>query len=180
MWRNSWCHWSQRNLRYINTKEILVIAGSNASDSINQNLAQKIAKDPRVDYYDTRTLNVPYYNRDIENNEGFPKEIVEFYNLIHSYKKLIIVSPEYNGYFSSFFKSILDWLSRYERYYFDQVEIYIVAASTGKRAGASVREALTSMLSRSNAILLSDKGFGLYDINEDYTQEINEIISSFK
>lgn len=161
-------------------KEILVIAGSNASDSINQDLAQKFAQNSRVDYYDTRTLNAPYYNRDIENNEGFPKEILDFHRLIHNYKKLIIVSPEYNGYFSSFFKSILDWFSRYERFYFEGVEIFIVAASPGKRAGASVREALTAMLSRSNAVLLGDKGFGQYDVNIQYYDEINEIIAKFK
>ncbi len=161
-------------------KEILVIGGSNSPVSINQCIAREIGEDPRVDFYDTRTLNAPYYNKGIEKNEGFPKEIVDFYDMIHKYKKLIIVTPEYNRYFSSFFKSILDWFSRYERYYFQDVDIYIVAVTRGKRGGSNVREALKFMLSFSGANLIGDIGIAQYDESNDYSKEIQEIISNFK
>lgn len=161
-------------------KEILVIGGSNSPVSINQCIAKEIGENARVDYYDTRNLNAPYYNKGIEKHEGFPQEILDLHKMIHQYKKLIIVTPEYNRYFSSFFKSIIDWFSRLERYYFKDVDIYIVAVTRGKRGGSNVREALKFMLSFSGANIIGDVGIAHYDESNDYSQEIKEIVSQFK
>lgn len=161
-------------------KEILVIGGSNSPVSINQCIAKEMSSHPRVDYFDTRTINDTGYNKGIEKNEGFPQDIIALYDKIHQYKKLIIVTPEYNRYFSSFFKSILDWFSRYERYYFQDVEIYLVAVTRGRRGGSSVREALKFMLSFSGANLIGDEGISQYDESNDYSKEIEAIINNFK
>ncbi|MDR1781691.1 MAG: NAD(P)H-dependent oxidoreductase [Bacilli bacterium] len=157
--------------------KILVIAGSNASDSINQDLAKKIALNENVDYIDTRTLNIPLHNRDLEIN--FPSSVIDFYHKIKEYQNLIIVTPEYNGNLSSFFKSILDWLSRHDRFYLDNINVIILSASPGQTGGASVRESLKNMLSFTNANIIGTIGFKEYDITKDYSKEIKKIINLF-
>ncbi|MDL2211369.1 NAD(P)H-dependent oxidoreductase [Erysipelotrichaceae bacterium OttesenSCG-928-M19] len=160
--------------------KILVIAGSNGSHSINQWFAKRLAEHPQVDYLDTRELNAPYYNMDIEESTGYPQEIITLYDKIHDYGKLIIVSPEYNGYTPPFLKSITDWLSRYERFYLDGIDVVIVAVSPGQKGGASVREMLTTMLSFTNANILGSKGIPNFLETNDYSSEVEEIVNLFK
>jgi len=160
-------------------EKILVIAGSNCSHSINQWFAQEIAKNDNVDFLDTRKADAPYYSIDIQEKEGIVPKIIELYNKIHSYKKLIIVTPEYNGYVSSFFKSITDWLSRYERFYLENIDVVIVSVTPGARAGASVRESLSKMLSFTNANILGDYGIGDFDNTKDYSKDITNILAMF-
>ncbi|MDR3214690.1 MAG: NAD(P)H-dependent oxidoreductase [Bacilli bacterium] len=158
-------------------KKILTIAGSNATDSINQDLAFKLGQHEQVDYLDTRTLNIPFYNRDLEVN--FPNEVIALYNKIKEYDNLIIVCPEYNGNPPAFLKSILDWLSRHDRFYLDNINVLILACSSGQTGGASTRANLSNMLSFTNAKLMDTIGFKEYDINNDYEEEIKNIIALF-
>ena len=160
--------------------KVLVIAGSNGSKSINQWFAQKIAENDNIDYLDTRKLNAPYFSMDIEETTGIPKEIIELHETIKKYGKLIIVSPEYNGYMPAFLKSITDWMSRRERFYLEDIDIVIVAITPGKRAGASVRETLNTMLSFTKANILGDFGIANFDFENDYSKEISEIINLIK
>jgi NAD(P)H-dependent FMN reductase len=164
----------------MNENKILVIAGSNSSMSINQSIASKLSLLDNVDYYDTRLLDAPYYSYDIETSSGIPQEIISFYDKIHQYSKLVLVCPEYNGYTPSFIKSILDWLSRYNRFYLENIDLVIVATTPGKAAGASVRSMLKTMLSFTNANILGDYGIGEYDPDKDYSKELKEIVAMFK
>ncbi|MDF9867496.1 chromate reductase [Bacilli bacterium PM5-3] len=161
-------------------EKILVIGGSNSINSINQWFAKELAKQENVDYIDTRELNIPYYNRDIEETSGIAQEVINLYNKLHDYNKLIIISPEYNGYASSFFKSITDWLSRYERFYLENIDLVIVSVTPGKAAGASVRESLTKMLSFTKANILGDYGIGEFDQTKDHSDDIKNILKMFK
>lgn len=160
-------------------KKILVFAGSNCKNSINQWFAQELANNDNVDYFDTRTLDIPMYNKDIEET-GFPIDVIKFYELIRKYNKVVIVSPEYNGYPPSFFKNILDWVSRYDRFYFDKIDIVITAVAPGKKAGASVRDSLSTMLSFTNANEVGNKGIAHFDQSNDYSKDFEEIINYFK
>ena len=55
---------------------------------------------------------VPMYNQDIEQEEGFPAAVVTMREAIAAADGLIWVSPEYNGSISGVLKNSIDWASR--------------------------------------------------------------------
>lgn len=154
----------------------LVIGGSNSSESINQKFGLALAKQAQYDFIDTRDLNIPMYSIDLEN-VGFPTELIEFYNKLKEYKNIVIVCPEYNGYAPAFFKSITDWLSRYERFYFENQNVFIICVTPGKRGGSSLRESLSTMLSFTKANIIGTYGIASYEPDKDYIKENQEIIA---
>lgn len=160
-------------------KDILVIAGSNGSHSINQWFAQKLGEIENVDYLDTRTLNLPYYCMDIEETTGIPQEIIALHETIKKYSKLIIVSPEYNSFAPAFLKSMHDWLSRHERFYLEGIDLILVAVTPGKKAGASTREMLNTLFGLANANVVGSYGIADFNYDNDYTKEIAEIMKIF-
>lgn len=156
--------------------DTLVIGGSNSSTSINQAFGQNLAQQAKYDYFDTRTLDIPLYSIDLEN-VCFPDSLIDFYNRLKKYRNIIIVCPEYNGYAPAFFKSITDWLSRYERFYFENQNIFIIGVTPGKMKASSVRESLSKMFGYTGANILGTYGVGLYDEQADYTKTNEEIIN---
>lgn len=159
---------------------ILVFAGSNAKDSINQWFANELGKQDGVDYLDIRKLDLPMFNSDIQETTGIPNDVKMFYDKIRSYKKIILVSPEYNGYTPAYLKSLLDWLSVIERFYFDSINLCIVAVTPGQKGGASVREMLSKMLSFTKVIEVGNIGIPHFKAENDYSKEFEQILNVFK
>lgn len=161
-------------------EKTLVIAGSNSANSINQWLASELGKINDVDYFDIRLLDVPMYSINIENSTGYPQPILDFYTKLRTYKNIIIVSPEHNGYTPAYFKSFLDWISRVERFYLKDINLVIVSVVPGKKAGASVRQMLSTMLGFAGAHEVGNFGIPHFNSDNDYTEQFNDIINCFK
>lgn len=155
----------------------LIFAGSNASDSINQEVAQQLVNIVEdSEYIDLRKLDIAMYNRDMETNGiGFPVDIIMLHKKIKEYDRLIICTPEYNGDFSSFFKNILDWISRIDYLFLADKEIELICASTGKLGGPSVRMKGKDILQFLGAATVNDYAIKSYN----HTDDIELLLRSF-
>src|SRR5262245_26435174 len=56
--------------------------------------------------------DMPLYNHDIQENEGFPASVLAMVDAIKAADGVIMVSPEYNFTIPSPLKNAIDWLSR--------------------------------------------------------------------
>lgn len=96
---------------------VLVFAGSARKEALSKRLAHAaglVVADhggvPKV--IDLRDFEAPVYDGDYEDEHGVPKTMKQLNALIHAHDGLIVVTPEYNGFFTPLTKNALDWCSR--------------------------------------------------------------------
>lgn len=119
--------------------KILAFAGSNSSKSINHRFIKYIVNnfyDHNVDVIRLTDYDIPLYSIDIEN-KGFPQEVIRLHSKIREADGLIISVAEHNGNITAFFKSIIDWISRYDREFLKDKKWLLLSTAPGKRGGAS-------------------------------------------
>lgn len=129
-------------------KKILAFSGSNNPESINEQLLiTAINKIPNkhVNYIQLLDYTVPIYSQKIEKS-GIPKSIKEIFKLFTEADGFIISSPEHNGLPTSFFKNIIDWLSRIDQNFFGNKPVLLMSTSPGANGGASHLEILKKLL----------------------------------
>lgn len=120
--------------------KVLAFSGSNSAFSINQELIKYSTQFLHLpcDIMDLRNYEIPMFSIDEEEQNGFSNELIELYNNLTSYDAYIIAIPEHNGNFSSFFKNIIDWLTRVDRGFFKDKPILLLNAAPGPNGGKSV------------------------------------------
>ncbi len=106
---------------------ILAFAGSNSSTSINYNFVKYTAD--LVSGAEVQVLNManfpfPMYSEDYENSKGFSNSLMELRDDIKNSQGLIISVNEHNSNPSSYFKNLIDWLSRLERNFFEGKQVF--------------------------------------------------------
>lgn len=100
-------------------KKVLAFAGSTRKDSCNKKLinnaaeiGQKIGLDVTV--VDLKDFPMPFYDADLEQNQGMPENAKRLRKMMLASDRIIISAPEYNGSLSAVLKNTIDWLSRSE------------------------------------------------------------------
>lgn len=96
------------------TVNILGIPGSLRRDSLNRALlraASEIAPDG-VTIEVAEIGDLPLYNWDVEQEEGFPESVTRFRSQIAEADALLIATPEYNNSMPGALKNAIDWASR--------------------------------------------------------------------
>ena len=78
---------------------------------------------------DFSELNMPLYNADIQNSEGFPKATTQFIERLQQTDGLIISSPEYNFSTPGTLKNVIDWVSRANPMPWRNKKILLMSAS---------------------------------------------------
>ncbi|PKV50273.1 NADPH-dependent FMN reductase [Aquimarina sp. MAR_2010_214] len=130
-------------------KKILAFSGSNSPKSINQQLliaaVNKVHKHNDVKLIQLSDYIVPIYSPIIEE-KGIPKPIKELFQLFTEAEGFMIASPEHNGLPSSFFKNIIDWLSRIDQRFFGDKPVVLMSTSPGVTGGASHLQILEKLL----------------------------------
>ena len=95
-------------------KTILGIPGSLRRGSLNRKLlvasSDLLPPDVKIQIADLSDL--PVYNWDLEQEEGFPPSVVRFRQEIADADALLIATPEYNYSMPGALKNALDWASR--------------------------------------------------------------------
>jgi chromate reductase, NAD(P)H dehydrogenase (quinone) len=121
-------------------KKILAISASSSSKSINKELLKYT-----VTYFDTYAVevidlikNVPIYSQDIEENDGFPEQLITLSNDMKNYDAFILALPEHNGSMTALLKNNLDWLSRIDRNIFNDKQVMLLSTSPGPKGGQYV------------------------------------------
>ncbi len=158
------------------------IIASNSRTSINQSVAEKINEKLDLNIIEVNGDEIPLYSPQLEA-EGFPSEIKRIYDLIRSDTKFIIFTPEYNGYTTAYFKNILDWLSRIEHRFLEDIDVKIISVSPGRTGGASVRKALSDTMPFFGAKSVETYGFANYYTKveeETFNEDLENILKLIK
>jgi chromate reductase len=120
--------------------KLLMFAASLRKESFNKKLitvAEKIAteKGVTVDNADFAEFNMPLYNADIQDNEGFPTVVTDFVARMQATDGVVIASPEYNYSTPGTLKNVIDWVSRLRPIPWKNVPILLMSASISTVGG---------------------------------------------
>lgn len=157
-------------------KNILAIAGSNSSTSINQKLVEYVAKeivDHKIKVLKLANYSMPIYSEDEEKENGFPGMTLGLKQEISEAEALIISVNEHNGSWSAFFKNIIDWLSRLDRNFLEGKKILLMSTSPGQRGGLSSLEFAKNVLPRFGGEIIESFSFPSFHAN--FSIENNEV-----
>ena len=133
--------------------KIFAFAGSNSSTSINHEWLKYIKANglSEMEICDLPKRNIPIYDMDTEKEQGIPAVVIELFNQIDAADIIVVASSEHNGSFTSYMKSTMDWLSRYNRDFIRDKKVFITGTSPGRGGAASSIEASKSLLTRFGA-----------------------------
>lgn len=134
-----------------NPHKILVLAGSNNTQSINQQLAihtgnvlKEAMNTPiEIEVLDLNDYEMPIYSPE-RQAAGIPQQAQDFYAKIGASDGMIISLAEYNGSYSTAFKNIFDWCSRIDMKMFQEKPMVLMATSPGPMGGRNVHGAAMS------------------------------------
>jgi len=132
--------------------KILAFGASNHSQSINGVLARFAAQrfkdlfkpESDIDTLDINAYEMPIYSPDLEKQSGIPAEAIEMFERMGRAVGLIISFAEYNGSYTAAWKNIFDWISRIDQRVYSDKPSVVLAATPGRRAGASVLATVSS------------------------------------
>ncbi len=156
--------------------KIVAFAGSNSKTSINKRLAVYAAglfKQAEVQILDLNDFELPLFGVDIERELGKPPIARAFLDKLQQSDIIVLSLAEHNGAFSVAFKNIYDWASRQEKQVFADKPMLLMAASPGKRGGATVLEAAKLSLPRYGGNIREI--FSLPSFNENFDLEKGKI-----
>lgn len=97
--------------------------------------------------------NFPLYNADLQNEKGFPDDVVALADAVRGADGVIIVSPEYNWSIPGGLKNAIDWLSRLKEQPFKDKPVALQSASTGLLGGSRMQYHLRQSLVFVDALL---------------------------
>ncbi|MEP0134311.1 MAG: NAD(P)H-dependent oxidoreductase [Eudoraea sp.] len=160
---------------------ILALAGSNSSKSINFKLVQHTAgliSEKEVQLLNMANFPFPLYSEDNEREMGFSNSLVELRNDIMKADGVIISVNEHNSNPSAYFKNVLDWLSRLERKFLEDTEVFLMSTSPGKRGGIGSLEIIEKLLPRFGATISTT--FSLPSFYENFDSEKGITDSAFE
>ncbi len=118
----------------------LVFSASRRSHSLNARLARLAARVLRehqgtVDLATMEDFDVPSYDQDVQDGEGFPPGADEFHRRLQASDAFVIAAPEYNGSLPGLLKNAIDWVSRYRPQPFNGRHGMLLSASPSMVGG---------------------------------------------
>ena len=148
--------------------KILAFAASNSRTSINralvdhaaERLKSGILQEADIEFLDLNDFEMPIFSIDRENEEGIPDQAHDFFARIGASDALLVSFPEHNGFVTSAWKNIFDWMSRIEAKLWQGKPVVMLAATPGGRAGANVLASQTLLAPHFGADLRGTLGIG--------------------
>ena len=121
--------------------KILAFGASSSKNSINQKLAAHAAslvKNAEVELLDLNDYELPLFNVDREAELG-PQDLAkQFLAKIAGADAVIISFAEHNGNYTAAYKNLLDWVTRVEKEFFQNIPLYFLSTSPGQAGASSV------------------------------------------
>ena len=157
-------------------KKILAFAGSNSSKSINKKLIDYTATlitNSEIKVLDLQEFSAPIYSQDIQNEKGIPESINRLLEEIKNSDAFIISTPEHNGMVTSFFKNLMDWVSRAQRKFFDDKPILLLSTSPGRGGGTRGLKNLEKLVNEFAGNVIAT--FSFPSFNHNFDSEENKI-----
>ncbi|WKK64825.1 NADPH-dependent FMN reductase [Lutimonas zeaxanthinifaciens] len=149
-------------------KKVMTIGGSNSKASINRKLAEytgRLMHDVELNHIDLNDFDLPLFSIDIENESGFPKDLIRLNNEVNSSDGFVISLAEHNGAYSAAFKNAFDWLSRMESKVWRNKPMLLLSTSPGARGGQSVMEIALSRFPRNGGNIIGHTTFPSFNEN---------------
>lgn len=150
-------------------KKIIAFAGSSSQNSINKKLATYAAhlfQNASVEMLDLNDYEMPIYSTDREKENGVPQLAIDFFTKITQADILVVSLAEHNGAYTTAFKNVFDWVSRYNNRLFQQKPLLLLATSPGPRGGMGVLEIAKDRFPRHDAQLIGT--FSLPSFNDNF------------
>ena len=118
----------------------LVFSASLRAEALNTRLAQLAvtvleAQGGEVDRASMREFDVPSYDHDIQDRDGFPPGAEELRRRLEANDAFVISSPEYNASMPGLLKNAIDWVSRYRPQPFHERHCLLLSASPSMVGG---------------------------------------------
>jgi chromate reductase, NAD(P)H dehydrogenase (quinone) len=118
----------------------LVFSASLRSESLNTRLANLAAvtieaNGGEVDRATMRDFDVPSYDADVQDGEGFPAGAEEFRRRLEDSDAFVISAPEYNASMPGLLKNAIDWVSRFRPQPFNERYGLLLSASPSMVGG---------------------------------------------
>ena len=152
-------------------KKIITLAGSSSKNSINKQLAEYTAslmQDVEILNLDLNDYQLPLYSIDVENDEGFPADLLVLDKIIENTDGIVISLAEHNGAYSAAFKNAFDWLSRINGKVWKNKPMLLLSTSPGARGGQSVMELALSRFPHGGGNIIGSANFpAFYDNFKD-------------
>lgn len=118
----------------------LIFAASLRTGSLNVKLS-RLAADViemhggTVDYAFMNEFDVPSYDQDVQDLDGFPPGAEQFFERLNQTTAFVIASPEYNASFPGALKNLIDWVSRFKPQPFNSRHGLLLSASPSMSGG---------------------------------------------
>jgi NAD(P)H-dependent FMN reductase len=153
-------------------KPIFAFCGSNSSNSINKQLLDftiSQISDREVSTLDLTEYNLPIYSIDVEKASGIPEAANDIYAIINAFDALIIAVNEHNWNVSTFFKNIIDWLSRINSKFLEDKKLFILSTSPGRGGADRASQYVVERFPKFGAVISSR--FSLKSFNHSFSVE---------
>jgi chromate reductase len=120
--------------------KLLAFAASLRRESLNRKLIRVAADLARsagaeVDLAEFSEFDMPLFNADVQERDGFPPGAEEFRCRLSAADGLLLASPEYNFSVPGTLKNAIDWLSRMRPVPFRSKSALLLASSGGAIGG---------------------------------------------
>ncbi len=135
---------------------VVTICGSLRKGSYNRALMNAL---PALAPHDMKLAEAPsfrgfpLYDADVQNEHGFPADVLALADAIRAADGVLIISPEYNWTIPGALKNALDWVSRTKDQPFNNKPVAIQSASGGPLGGARVQYQLRMALTFLNSFV---------------------------
>lgn len=157
-------------------KRIITLGGSSSKKSINKQLAEytgSLLEGVEVINLDLNDFDLPLYSIDVENEQGFSKDLLALNEVIEHTDGIIISLAEHNGAYSAAFKNAFDWLSRIDGKVWKNKPMLLLSSSPGGRGGQSVLEIARSRFPFNGGNIVGSMTFPFFNDNFKDGQVVN-------
>jgi chromate reductase len=157
-------------------KKIITLGGSSSKKSINKQLAEytgSLLEGVEVINLDLNDFDLPLYSIDVENEQGFSKDLLALNEIVELTDGIIISLAEHNGAYSAAFKNAFDWLSRIDGKVWKNKPMLLLSSSPGGRGGQSVMEIARNRFPFNGGNIVGSMTFPFFNDNFKEGQVVN-------
>jgi NAD(P)H-dependent FMN reductase len=158
-------------------KTVIAFGASNASDSINAQLARYASSQltgVSVTFLDLNDFEMPIYSSDRQRQDGVPEPARRFQALIREASGVLISFAEHNGSYTVAFKNLFDWTSVLEGGVWLDTPLCLMATSPGPRGGLGVLSAAVDRMPRNGGVVVSSFSLPSFAKNFNEAQGVTD------
>lgn len=159
--------------------KVVTLLGSLRKGSFNAMVARTLPKlaPAGMDIIPLPSIaNIPLYDADIQQEEGFPESVQELAEHIRAADGVVIVTPEYNYSVPGGLKNAIDWLSRVPEQPLAGKPVLIQTSSMGAIGGARCQYHLRQILVFLDAMVMNKPEFMGGVIQSKVDQQTGEVV----